>query len=113
MTYSPPITSPEDIARITVSSSPSFTCFQQASPPRKLVNLARIPVLMVTSESSYHSIYDGCSAQFLKQAGVSVEHINLGDVGIHGNGHMMFMEKNGVQIADEVVQKWISRTVHA
>jgi len=113
VTYSPPVASPEDIARITVPSNAAFTCYQQASPPRKLVNLARIPVLMVTSESGYHSIYDGCSAEFLKQAGVSVEHINLGDVGIHGNGHMMFMEKNGVQIADEVVQKWISQIVHS
>ncbi|KAF5388248.1 hypothetical protein D9615_000026 [Tricholomella constricta] len=112
ITYSPAVTSPEDIARVIVSSTSSFTCFQQASPPRKLVNLAHIPVLIVTSESSYHTIYDGCSAQYLKQAGVSVEHINLGDVGIHGNGHMMFMEKNGLQIADEVVEKWISKTLH-
>ncbi|GLB33403.1 putative alpha/beta hydrolase [Lyophyllum shimeji] len=113
VSYSPPVTSPEDIARIAVSSSPTFTCFQQASPPRKLVNLAHIPVLIVTSESSYHSIYDGCTAEFLRQAGVSVKHVNLGDVGIHGNGHMMFMEKNGLQIAEEVVQRWISQTVHA
>ncbi|KAF8075977.1 Alpha/Beta hydrolase protein [Lyophyllum atratum] len=113
VTYSPPVTSPKDIALVTVSSTPSFTCFQQASPPRKLVNLAHIPVLIVTSESSYHSIYDGCSAQYLKQAGVAVEHVDLGDVGIHGNGHMMFMEKNGLQIADQVVQKWITHTLQS
>ncbi|KAG6918211.1 hypothetical protein DXG01_015804 [Tephrocybe rancida] len=110
--YSPPVTSPDDIARVTVSSSPSFTCFEQASPPRKLVNLANIPILVVTSESSYHSIYDDCTVQYLTQAGVRVDHISLGDVGIHGNGHMMFMEKNGLQIVDEVVQKWISKTIH-
>ncbi|RDB20531.1 hypothetical protein Hypma_012394 [Hypsizygus marmoreus] len=109
--YSPPVTSPDEISRVAVSSSSSFTCYQQTSPPRKLVNLAHIPVLMVTSESSYHSIYDGCSAQYLIQAGVSVDHVHLGDLGIHGNGHMMFMEKNSAQIVDQVVQKWNMKTM--
>jgi hypothetical protein len=36
-------------------------------------------------------------------AGVSVDHVRLEDVGIHGNGHMMFMEKNNMHIADDVV----------
>jgi len=45
----------------------------------------------------------------LSQAGVSVEHIHLGDVGIHGNGHMMFMEMNNLEIADQVVEKWIAK----
>ncbi|KAG6849946.1 hypothetical protein H0H93_003318 [Arthromyces matolae] len=104
--YSPPVTSPDQVARIAVSSIPGFTCFQQRSPPRKLTNLAKIPVLMITSESSYHSIYDNCTAQYLIQAGVSVDHVHLENIGIHGNGHMMFMERNGLQIAG-VVHDWI------
>lgn len=65
---------------------------------------------MVTSESSYHSIYDGCTVEYLAKAGVNVEHIRLEEVGIHGNGHMMFLEKNGVQIAENVIDKWIGKT---
>ncbi|KAJ7477143.1 Alpha/beta hydrolase family-domain-containing protein [Mycena galericulata] len=107
--YDPPITEASDIARVVVSEIPGFTCFQQAQPPRKLVNLVNIPVLVVTSEASYHAVYDNCTVDYLRSAGVSVEHIHLGDVGIHGNGHMFFMEKNGLQIADQVIKPWISK----
>ncbi|KAJ7672873.1 Alpha/beta hydrolase family-domain-containing protein [Mycena rosella] len=107
--YDPPITAPSDIARVVVSESPGFTCFQQAKPARKLINLVDIPVLVVTSEASYHAIYDNCSVDYLRAAGVSVDHVRLGDVGIHGNAHMFFMEKNGIQIADEVIKPWIAK----
>lgn len=111
ITYSPAIASADDLGKVAISND-SFPCFQQTSPPRKLVNLARVPVLMVTSEASYHAVYDDCSASFLQQAGVSVEHVHLSDVGIHGNGHMMFMEKNSLQIVEAVVEKWISKMTH-
>jgi hypothetical protein len=111
--FTPPIQSASDLTPVVVSSTPdlNFTCFQQASPARELTNLARIPVLVVTSQSGYHSVYDGCSVDFLKQAGVSVEHVSLADVGIFGNGHMMFMEKNNMQIADEVLAPWLKATL--
>lgn len=114
LTFSPPLASPDDLHPVIVSSDPSinFTCFQQGnSPPRRLVNVATIPVLVVTSQASYHAVYDDCSVQFLREAGVIVEHVHLPDVGIFGNGHMMFMEKNNIQIAEEVVEKWIDETL--
>ena len=52
-------------------------------------------------------MYDACTANFLHQAGVQVEHVRLEDVGIEGNGHMMFMEKNNLVIADSVVLNWL------
>ncbi|TFK43325.1 alpha beta-hydrolase [Crucibulum laeve] len=109
--YSPALNSATDLQKVVVSSNPAlnFTCFKQASPPRTLTNLSKLPVLVVTSESSYHAVYDSCTVDYLKQAGVSVEHINLGDVGIHGNGHMMFLELNSLQIAETIVEKWISK----
>jgi len=108
--YSPPINSSDDLKPVVVSDNPAlnFTCFLQASPARRLPNIARVPVLVVTSESSYHSIYDGCTVDYLKQAGVNVNHTRLPDVGIHGNGHMMFMEMNSLEIADRVVEKWVA-----
>ncbi|KJA21010.1 hypothetical protein HYPSUDRAFT_68131 [Hypholoma sublateritium FD-334 SS-4] len=105
--YDPPIASAADLKTEIVSSSPNFTCIQQVSPSRQLANLLQTPVLVLTSQSGYHSVYDDCSVDFLRRAGVPVEHVSLGDVGILGNGHMMFMEKNNVEIADRVVSPWL------
>ncbi|KAJ7817852.1 Alpha/Beta hydrolase protein [Mycena olivaceomarginata] len=95
--YDPPITNASEIGRVVVRFR-GVTCFQQTEPARKLINLADIPVLVVTSEASYHAQYDDCSVEYLRQAGVST-----------GNGHMFFMEKNGIQIADQVIRPWISK----
>ncbi|KAK0490662.1 Alpha/Beta hydrolase protein [Armillaria novae-zelandiae] len=110
--YSPPITSPDELVRDLVYHETSINvfCYRQASPARQLVNLIGVPILMVTSESGYHSTYDNCTADYLVQAGVAVDHINLAGIGIHGNGHMMFMEKNRKQLARDVVQKWLLKT---
>jgi len=107
--YDPPISAAEDISRVVVGEIPGVTCFQQTKPARRLINLIDIPVLVVTSEASYHVQYDNCSVEYLRNAGVNVEHVSLADVGIHGNGHMFFMEKNGLQIVDQVIKPWISK----
>ncbi|KAK7061361.1 AB hydrolase-1 domain-containing protein [Favolaschia claudopus] len=106
--YKPPISSASDLHQVVVSEIPGVTCIQQAKPARKLINLVHIPVLAVTSEASYHAQYDNCTVRYLREAGVSVEHVYLSEVGIHGNGHMFFMELNNIQIADQVVEPWIS-----
>lgn len=109
--YDPPIQSASDLQTSVVSSTTNYTCFEQAAPARKMINLQKIPVLMVTSQSGYHSVYDACSANFLKQAGVPVKFVSLPDVGILGNGHLMFMEKNNIEIVDSVIQPWLQRTL--
>ncbi|KAJ3564000.1 hypothetical protein NP233_g8580 [Leucocoprinus birnbaumii] len=110
VTYNPPLLSASDLKTEIASNSSLFTCFQQASPPRKLINLAKIPILVVTSEAGAHAVYDDCTVNYLRQAGVGgVDHVKLADVGIHGNGHMMFMEKNNIEIA-EMIQSWIVKT---
>jgi hypothetical protein len=46
--------------------------------------------------------------KYLNQAGVKTEYVRLQDQGIHGNGHMMMLEKNNLEIArlvDDLVQK--------
>lgn len=78
----------------------------QKAPARELKNLRRIPTLLVTGEASYHAPYDHCTVAFLRQAGVSVDHLELADIGIRGNGHMMFMEMNNMDIAD-VMREWL------
>ena len=42
----------------------------------------------------------------LKAAGGSVDVIDLPDIGLKGNSHMVMMDKNSDQVAD-VIQKWL------
>ncbi|EAW13684.1 alpha/beta hydrolase [Aspergillus clavatus NRRL 1] len=102
--YAPTVADPAvDFAKQTIPSNSSAVaeCVLQADdpPPRQLANLARIPTLMVTTEASYHVAYDWCTVWFLRQAGVQVDHLQLGEVGIHGNGHMVFLEQNSDKVA--------------
>ena len=58
-----------------------------------------MPILILTAEASYHAPYDHCTVKYLEQAGVHPTWIKLADEGIHGNGHMMMLEKNNQAIA--------------
>ncbi|KAF5393680.1 hypothetical protein D9757_000340 [Collybiopsis confluens] len=112
ITYSPPITSSSELSlEIVDDSSPYYIHVQQEAPARKLINLVNIPQLVVTAEASYHNTYDHCSVAYLKQAGVPVEHVKLEEAGIHGNGHMMFMEKNRLEILEKVIGPWLERVI--
>lgn len=111
LTFSPPVESASDLRPFAVFEAENYTSFQQSFPPRRLVHLAQIPVLFVTSEAGYHTVYDDVTVQFLQQAGVNVTHIRLESIGIRGNGHMFFMELNSDQIAAEVVEPWIRNSV--
>jgi uncharacterized metal-binding protein len=55
-------------------------------------------------------VYDHCTAKYLNQAGVKAEYIRLQDKGIHGNGHMVMIEKNNLDIA-RVVDEWVVKNV--
>jgi len=86
-------------------------CWRQKEPARQLTNLHDIPVAIISSEASYHASYDHCTAQYLAQAGVKNSFIRLVDRGIRGNGHMMMLEKNNLQIA-AVIAEWLGNTLH-
>jgi len=86
-------------------------CWKQKEPARALTKLRDIPVVIISSEASYHAPYDHCTAQYLAQAGVKNTHIRLADRGIHGNGHMMMLEKNNLQIAG-LIGEWLRNTLH-
>lgn len=114
ITYDPPVKDPSvDLVKQTVAAKDAehAACVLQADdpPPRKLVNLADKPILVITSESSYHAPYDYCTVEYLRQAGCdSLEYVELGEVGIHGNAHMMFMEMNSDEIQG-IVRDWIAK----
>lgn len=76
----------------------------------KLPHFPRIPILILTAEASYHARYDHLTSRVLKQMGVEHEHIKLREAGIHGNGHMMMLEKNNLEIAG-FIQDWLDRNI--
>jgi pimeloyl-ACP methyl ester carboxylesterase len=113
ITYDPPVNDPSEIA-IEREAKPDgadlFVCWMQKSPARQLVNLKNIPVAVVSAEASYHQVYDHCTAKYLNQAGVKTEHIRLQDKGIRGNGHMVMIEKNNLEIA-RLLDEWMQQNV--
>jgi pimeloyl-ACP methyl ester carboxylesterase len=115
LTYDPPAKEAAEIAveREAKADGPDlFTCWMQRAPARQLVNLKNIPTVVVTSEASYHATYDHCTVKYLNQAGVNTQFIRLEDKGIHGNGHMVMLEKNNLDIA-HLLDDWVVQNVRA
>jgi pimeloyl-ACP methyl ester carboxylesterase len=110
LTYLPSAATPADLAAVREEKpdAPDLVrCWLQKTPAHTLPNLAKLPILVVTSEASYHAPYDHCTVKYLQQAGVRPTWIKLSDVGIHGNGHMMMLEKNNLEIA-AVMARWLA-----
>ena len=113
LNFVPAAASPSDlvIQREEQADGPNLVkCNLQGGVPRQLPNLAKVPIVIVTSEASFRATLDHCTSKFLTQAGVPNEHLRLESVGIHGNGHMMMLEKNNLDVAD-VLADWIHRKV--
>jgi pimeloyl-ACP methyl ester carboxylesterase len=111
--YDPPIKEASELAveREAEPDGPGlFVCWMQKAPARQLVNLKSIPVMVMAAEASYHQVYDHCTAKYLNQAGVKTEYIRLQDKGIRGNGHMVMIEKNNLDIA-RLVDDWLQSKV--
>jgi pimeloyl-ACP methyl ester carboxylesterase len=111
--YDPPVKDPSELAveRDAKADGPDlFVCWMQKAPARQLVNLKNISVMVMAAEASYHQVYDHCTAKYLNQAGVKTEYIRLQDRGIRGNGHMVMIEKNNLDIA-RVVDEWVVKNV--
>jgi hypothetical protein len=83
---------------VTPQSPLSFV--QQEKPERR------------EAEASFYAGYNHCNVEYLQQAGVGVTFIKLADLGIHGNGHMMMLEKNSDQVA-QVIANWLDRVLEA
>ena len=92
-------------------SSDLVRCWRQKEPAHQLTNLRNISIVIISSEASYHAAYDHCTSQYLTQAGVRHSFIPLAQRGIRGNGHMMMLEKNNLEIA-RVITEWINASVH-
>jgi len=113
LAYDPPVTDAAPLALVRDQAperSDAVRCWAQAEPARKLVNLTNTPIMIISSEASYHAAYDHCTVRWLAQAGVNSTFVRLADIDIHGNGHMMMLEKNSDAIAG-VMADWLDRTL--
>ena len=113
MAYDPPVTDPVQIKTVEQSApdGPNLVrCRLQAEPARKLAALQGIPIMIFAAEASYHAMYDHCTAKFLNQAGAKADFIRLEDAGIRGNGHMVMIEKNNLEIA-AMIARWLAANV--
>jgi len=113
LAYSPAVATASDLAIVrqdTPDGPDLVRCWLQRAPARSLPKLQSLPILILTAEASYHAPYDHCTVKYLDQAGVRSTWIKLADAGIRGNGHMMMLEKNNLEIA-AVMSKWLDKTL--
>ncbi|MDB5414608.1 MAG: alpha/beta-hydrolase [Rubritepida sp.] len=109
MTYDPPVTDPAQlqVAQEATADGPNLErCRLQTGTPHQLPNLRGIPIAIVVAEASYHSVYDHCTSKYLRQAGVENDFLRLADQGIRGNGHMIMIERNSLEIA-QFLDRWM------
>jgi pimeloyl-ACP methyl ester carboxylesterase len=110
--YIPAISDPSELQFVKMEpKGPEFAgCWQQAEPARRLANMDQTPILVVGGEASFYRPYNYCTVRYLEQAGLHPDFYDLGDMGIHGNGHSMMEEKNSDEVA-AVVADWIAAHV--
>lgn len=99
LNYDPPISNYTYLVTETVGEdiSSSQSCIQQSNSTSNytihtLPNVAKVPYVVFTGESSPHATYDHCVIQYLNQVGVKTDWVKLTDVGVHGNGHFGYLE---------------------
>ncbi len=114
LNFDPPVEQPSSLAPglDPKTDGPDMEpCWLPGGAKRTLPALQRMPILVLSSEASYHARYDQCTVRFLRQMGVQPDFVRLPDIGIHGNGHMMMLEKNNDQVA-KVLTDWLAEHLH-
>jgi len=112
LTYVPAVAAPTElqVTQQEAADGPGLVrCHLQKEPARQLPNLT-MPILVLTTEASYHAPYDHCTVKYLEQAGVKPTYIRLADRGIHGNSHVLMLEKNNKESA-AVIAQWLEQAL--
>ena len=102
LTYEPAIAkaSQLQVEQQAAADAPGLqACWIQKEPARQLPRLGQIPIAVVSTEASYHAPFDHCTVRWLSQAGAHVDFIHVAVLGIRGNGHMVMLEKNNLEVA--------------
>jgi pimeloyl-ACP methyl ester carboxylesterase len=111
VTYDPPLSDPAELNTVKVNPpEDGFAYYLQADRPRQLPNLKNIPTVVVTAEASFLAPGNPGVVAFLRQAGCPAEEMRLGKLGIHGNGHMMMVEKNNRAVLQPILD-WLDKHI--
>ena len=115
LNYAPRVSGPAELsfARQDKADGPDLArCWLQKAPARQLPNLSKMPMLIMNGEASFHAPFEHCTVKYLEQAGVKPTWVDLGKAGVHGNGHMMMLEKNNLEVA-ALIEGWLQKSVPA
>lgn len=105
--YDPPATTPADLDLVEHSSAAGGPGYMlQTEPARKLANMSKVPIAVVSGEASVFQLTDGPLVTFLQQAGCAATHIELANEGVHGNCHGSMFERNNAEVL-AVVTGWM------
>jgi len=63
-----------------------------------------------SAEGTYHRLFDVCIPKWLNQAGVKDDFVRLEDVGIQGNMHEMFLDRNSDEVI-KFIDAWVGKNV--
>jgi len=118
LSYDPPVATVAELALEPLPAEPAIDWgslaglprTQQPTPPRRLPQLARVPIAVLTSEDPRFAQLNRDTIAYLRAAGCAVEDLQLTDHGIGGNGHMMVIEDNNAEVLD-VALDWLERTI--
>ena len=113
VTWEPPVKDPSEIkTRWVANPEPDVDGYYlQEEPARRLPHLRDVAVLTVTAAAGLAAPGNPGAPAFLKQAGVKVaEEVRLASVGVHGNGHIPFIEKNHREALQPVLD-WLDKNV--
>jgi pimeloyl-ACP methyl ester carboxylesterase len=118
LAYDPPISSLEELALEPLPDRPDIDWEPlsrlprviQTEPARRLVNLSRVPIAVVTSDDPGFGALNAASIAYLEQAGCTVTELRLADHGIVGNGHFMPIEENNGDVL-RLILDWVERVV--
>ena len=78
------------------------------SEPRRLVNLARVPIALVSGERSPFAPATAEIHRYLVDSGCQSELLALSEHGVRGNGHGMMLERNQLEVL-QVILGWLER----
>jgi pimeloyl-ACP methyl ester carboxylesterase len=113
MHYEPPVNSPDDLKTYLEEKSDrpdEVPCYLQKEPVHKLAGWANLHILSISAEGTYHRVFDACIPKWLNQAGVNDQFVRLEDVGIHGNMHEMFLDRNS-DVVIKFIDDWLRKNV--
>ncbi len=113
MKYDPAFKSPADIkVHLEPSERPGdeVGCYMQDQPVHKLVNYQGMRILSMSAEATYHRVFDVCIPKWRNQAGAKDDFVRLEDVGIKGNMHEMFLDRNSQEVV-KFIEGWVAKNV--